>query len=554
MSVLPVSRLCLLSALGSLVLALTGCAFNGGSNAIPAAGNGTSSGSGTARTTLGGKVYGGQQPISGAAVTLWAAGTSASYGTGASSIATTTTDSNGNFNFNVGSASPCTMGQYLYITSVGGNPGAGTNSYAAVMAALPAPCGAGTASTFVVVNEVTTVASVTALQQFMSITPGGSPAWAIGAPTANLTGLANAFVQVGNQVNIATGASVAGGFINYARVLIPVTQHIPGPLLALIVTAASTALAYRDVQTSTRLMLWIEALSVSMITVVLAILLFRNGPHLDVPQLTLQNATPSGIRLGVVLAIFSFVGFESATTLGHEARNPLRTIPRALIQSAVLSGLFFLAGAYVETFAFRQIHTDLGTATAPFNLLAPLAHLPFFGPLIATGTFVSMFACTLACITAAARVLLKMAHDGLVPSPLGRTHHANETPHLAVLTTGFAVLLPTAILSARGVSGMDIYGWMGSLAVYGFLTIYFLVAVALPLFLRRNHLLTPSALTLSIGAALAMILAMAGSVYPMPTEKPYNYLPYLYLAYLILGLAWFTFAHRRPAVGPGNTA
>jgi hypothetical protein len=36
----------------------------------------------------------------------------------------------------------------------------------------------------VVVNEVTTVASVTALQQFMSITPGGSPAWTIGAPAA----------------------------------------------------------------------------------------------------------------------------------------------------------------------------------------------------------------------------------------------------------------------------------------------------------------------------------------------------------------------------------
>ena len=346
---------------------------------------------------------------------------------------------------------------------------------------------------------------------------------------------------------VATGSSVVGGFINYARVLIPAAQHIPGPLLALIVTAASTALAYRDVQTSTRLMLWIEALSVSMITVVLAILLFRNGPHLDVPQLTLQNATPSGIRLGIVLAIFSFVGFESATTLGHEARNPLRTIPRALIQSAVLSGLFFLAGAYIETFAFRQIHTDLGTSTAPFNLLAPLAHLPFFGPLIATGTFVSMFACTLACITAAARVLLKMAHDGLAPSPLGRTHHANETPHLAVLTTGLAVLLPTVLLSARGVSGMDIYGWMGSLAVYGFLTIYFLVAVALPFYLRRNAMLTPAALTLSIAAALAMVLAMAGSVYPVPTQFPYNYLPYLYLAYLILGLLWFTLAHRRTA-------
>ena len=65
---------------------------------------------------------------------------------------------------------------------------------------------------------------------------------------------------------------------------------------------------------------------------------------------------------------------------------------------------------------------------------------------------------------------------------------------------------------------MDIYGWMGSLAVYGFLTVYFLVAAALPIYLRRNGQLTPAALTLSIAAALAMILAMAGTLYPVPTE------------------------------------
>ncbi len=343
---------------------------------------------------------------------------------------------------------------------------------------------------------------------------------------------------------VATGSSVVGGFINYARVLLPFAHSIPAPLLALLVTLASTALAYRDIQTSTRLMLWIEAASVSMITVVLAILLLRHGPHLDTPQLALDRVSASGVRLGVVLAIFSFVGFESATTLGHEARNPLRTIPRAVIQSALLSGLFFLAGSYVETFSFRQLHQDLGASEAPFHLLAPLAHVPIFAPLIDVGAFVSMFACTLACITAAARVLLKMAHDGLVPSALGRAHHKNETPHVAVLATGLAVLLPAVLLSARGVTGMDIYGWMGSLAVYGFLTIYFLVAIALPVFLRRRGQLTPAALVLAGVSALAMLAAVAGTLYPIP-DKPYNWLPYIYLGYLLAGLAWFAATQRR---------
>ena len=217
-----------------------------------------------------------------------------------------------------------------------------------------------------------------------------------------------------------------------------------------------------------------------------------------------------------MLALFSFVGFESATTLGHEAKNPLRTIPRAVIQSAVLAGLFFLVCCYAETLGFRQLHQDLGASEAPFRALSTLAGLPILGPLIDIGAFVSMFACTLACITAAARVLLKMAQDGLLHQPPRRTHARNETPHLAVLAIGLAVLLLAAGLAARGASGADIYAWMGSLAVYGFITAYGLVAAALPIYLRRNAQLTPAALGLSIAAAFAMLLAMAGTLYPVP--------------------------------------
>ena len=59
-------------------------------------------------------------------------------------------------------------------------------------------------------------------------------------------------------------------------------------------------------------------------------------------SLGLHGVKPSAVRLGVVLALFSFVGFESATTLGAEARNPLKTIPRAVVQSAFFTGLFFI--------------------------------------------------------------------------------------------------------------------------------------------------------------------------------------------------------------------
>ncbi|HWZ50004.1 MAG TPA: APC family permease [Granulicella sp.] len=339
---------------------------------------------------------------------------------------------------------------------------------------------------------------------------------------------------------VATGASVAGGFINYTNVLLleMLGHAAPGAALALLSVGVATAVAYRDVQISARLMLWIEAGSVALIAIVLALLLAHNGLHVDRCQLRLQAVSASGVRLGVVLALFSFVGFESATTLGAEAVHPLRTIPRAVIQSALVSGLFFILCAYIETLGMHTLHQNLGESSAPMSALARLAGVAVFGKLIDLGALVSMFACTLACITAASRVLLRMAHNGLAHRALGNTHRSNATPHTAVLVTGVLTLLPVALLAARGVSGADIFGWMGSLAVYGFLTTYGLAAVALPFYLKRNHHLTGGTLVLAIASILAMLFALAGTLYPVPAS-PYNWLPYFYLAYILCGLAWF---------------
>jgi amino acid transporter len=253
--------------------------------------------------------------------------------------------------------------------------------------------------------------------------------------------------------------------------------------------------------------------------------------------------TGSGLRLGLVLALFSFVGFESATTLGSEARNPLKTIPRAVIQSALLAGAIFILCAYTEVFGLRVAGRDLATNQAPMRVLAGVGGVPFLGLLIDVGALVSMFAGTLACITAAARVLLLMSHDGLAHNGLRTTHLRNETPGRAVLVTGIAAALPVAVLAARGASGLDVYGWMGSLATYGFIVAYALVCLALPGYLRAHVKYSAGAHVLSWFACLAMILALIGNIYPVP-PGPYGKLPYIYLGYLLAGMLWF-FLRRR---------
>ena len=348
---------------------------------------------------------------------------------------------------------------------------------------------------------------------------------------------------------VSTAASVAAGFFNYANVLLHTFfgwGTSPSLLITLAVIGAAT-MAYRDIKLSVESMLWMEAVSVTCIAVILALILWKNGLHLDLDQLKLKGTTGTGIRLGLVLALFSFVGFESATTLGAEAREPLKTIPRAVLQCALGCGAFFVVCAYAEILGFRPTGQRFDQAAAPLHVLADQAGVSLLGTVVDAGAMISMFACVLACITAASRVLLLMSHRGLAHRGLCRTHPKNETPHWAVLVTALASLLPAVILAARGVSSSDIYGWLGSLATYGFITVYALVSVALPLHLRRIERLSAGVLLLSAAGTVAMVLALAGSLYPVP-PAPYSWLPYVYLGYLVAGLVWYAMRAKSPAV------
>jgi len=353
---------------------------------------------------------------------------------------------------------------------------------------------------------------------------------------------------------IATGSSVIGGFYHYANLLLhDATGHVASAVfLALLVTVISIGIAWRDVKISARLMLWIEAVSVTLIMTVVLLVLVRHGLHLDWTQLRLRGMSGSGLRLGLVLALFSFVGFESATTLGAEARNPLKTIPRAVIQSALLAGAIFILCAYTEVFGLRTVGQDLGASQAPMRVLASVGGVPILGLLIDIGVLVSMFAGTLACITAAARVLLLMSHNGITHRSLRTTHARHETPGRAIVVTGVAAVAPVAVLAARGASGLDVYGWMGSLATYGFIVAYALVCIALPRYLRAHGAYRPGAQIIPWLAFTAMLLALIGNLYPVP-EGPYGKLPYIYLAYLGAGLLWFLLQRRSKAAKPEHS-
>jgi amino acid transporter len=238
----------------------------------------------------------------------------------------------------------------------------------------------------------------------------------------------------------------------------------------------------------------------------------------------------------MVLAMFSFVGFESATSLGEEARDPLRSIPKAVLISVVLVGLFFTAIAYTLVAAYRFPSTSLAEANAPLVDLAKVAGAQRSAVLLVAAVLVGQFACTLASVNAAARVMYSMAQHNFFHVSTGKAHELHATPHIAVTVCSLAALtVPLALVLLWRQEVMDAFGYLGSLATFGFLVSYVLVSLAAPLFLRRRRELTRFSLSMAAVALVLLLMPVVGSVYPVP-NPPYNRLPYFFLLLMGLGV------------------
>jgi hypothetical protein len=149
---------------------------------------------------LKGRLLGGQFPVQGAEVQVYAAG-STGYGSGAEALLSSPvlTDQFGNFtvpDFDCPETNPET-----YVVATGGDPGIGVDNPAIALMAALGPCGNIDSIPFVNVDEVTTVASVWALTPFMG------PNAQVGTSATNASGLTNAFSTVNNLVDITQGTA-----------------------------------------------------------------------------------------------------------------------------------------------------------------------------------------------------------------------------------------------------------------------------------------------------------------------------------------------------------
>lgn len=348
---------------------------------------------------------------------------------------------------------------------------------------------------------------------------------------------------------LATGASVAGGAVYYAGVLLQQFFHWAPPAIPTLAVVCGVAgwIAHRDIKLSAELMLWIEVASVSLILTVLLALVYHFGLQFDRDQFTLKGAHFLSLGPALVLAMFSFVGFESATTLGVEARNPLRTIPRAVLQCALMIGGFFMLCAYSEVLGFRGESGTLSETTSPLHILAARAGISPLGVAIDLGAFISMCACVLACTTAAARVLMRMAHGRLLPPLFERTSPRHGTPTAAVVVSAGLMLAGTTAMALRNVTGSDMYDLFGSLSVFGFLTAYALVAVALPFArsARGQH-----SYAVAVTSVVTVVVLILITIFDLRSsaDPTHARIPYVYLVYIAGGFGVYLLRRRQTAL------
>jgi len=330
-----------------------------------------------------------------------------------------------------------------------------------------------------------------------------------------------------------------GGFVNSYAMSHGVT--IPWQIWTLALGAIVIGIGIAGISPSLKVTLTGLTFEVSVFTVLAIVILSKGGAHgLSFAPFNPANSATgfSGVMLGSVFTIFAFVGFESATTLGEEVRDASRNIPRAVILTTLVIGVFYVFVTYAEVIGFginmHGLH-QLQTNGSPFSYLGTKYISGWFGGLVELATISSLAALCIAQVIAGSRVIFALGRDGMAPRVLGRAG-ARGTPYVALLAVAL-VGIGASVVGGSLWGSINFASWASFLGTLFFIAAYALLLVGIYFYTRRNvaidfsllrHLVIPVVGLIGVGVVLY------GNVHPLP-PSPLRYL--IYVAVLVLVLA-----------------
>ncbi|MEU6259555.1 APC family permease [Streptomyces sp. NPDC047043] len=308
--------------------------------------------------------------------------------------------------------------------------------------------------------------------------------------------------------------------------------HIGGtPLIgatAALLALAAVGCGLLGITVTARASLAIEVTAIALVVGALLALAVSGGAHLDLAHVLRPAPDWHGGVLGVVLALTSFVGFESSSALSVEGRRPQVSVARAMLRTVCGAGLLYVLAAALQP-------RDSGT---PLLDLLRTLDPPWVSVLAEVGVAASAFACMSGSITALVRLLFALGREGVLPEALGRVRVRHGTPHIALGLSAVSVITVPAGMLLAGVTVDTAVDQLATLATFGYLLAYVVVSLSTPLFLRRiGELTRPTALAGPLAAAL---MATAILLYSSPlVPDGHHGVVRLFLGLVVAGMAWY---------------
>ena len=344
---------------------------------------------------------------------------------------------------------------------------------------------------------------------------------------------------------LAPGLFSAFGAFVHDYLLSTFHLEVPWWLLSLGAMAIVFGLSLRSIKASVNLDLTLLVLEV-LIFLVLSVLAIATAGSGNTGAVFLVSSSPkgfSGVGLGVVFGLLSFIGFDAAATLGEETRNPTRSIPIAVMGALAAVGVFYELMMYALTAGYRLndpyhmqqfLHDEnpfvtLGQQVAPW-LLQPIE-------LAAIG---GIFSCFLAIHSTTVRVMFSMGRDRVLPASLGKVHARWFSPYRAIIAqTWFTVVVGLAVGFWLGPGATGAYGFTGAIGTVAIIIVYMLSGIAhiryfwrVPKRSRIAHVIVPALSVVSLAYPLYSVTA-PGQVFP------YNLVPLVVLCWIVAGVVLY---------------
>jgi amino acid transporter len=346
---------------------------------------------------------------------------------------------------------------------------------------------------------------------------------------------------------LAPGLFTAFGAFVHDYVLSTFGADIQWWLFSLAAMAIILGLSLRSIRASVNLDLALLVIEV-VVFLILGILAISTAGSGNTGAVFLVSSSPtgvSGVGLGVVFGLLSFIGFDAAATLGEETRNPRRSIPLAIAGALGAVGVFYVLMMYALTAGYRlndpsQLSAFIKDAN-PFVTLGQNV-APWLLQPIELAAIAGIFSCFLAIHNTTVRVMFSMGRDRVLPASLGRVHARWFSPHRAIaVQTVFTVVVGISVGLWLGPGATGAYGFTGSIGTVAIVIVYILSNIALIKFFWRRpdrkvltHIVMP-------------ILGILGLAYPLwavsnPGQAaPYNLVPIVVVVWIIVGIVLYLY-------------